>query len=126
MKRLLVMLVLVASSAHGEIYTWADSRGAAHYTNRLDEIPVRYRTRAKSLNYGEEPQPGASSAQRNDPIQPVKPAEQAPVQRADGNLMRNAPPQPGSLRPEELRHQKVDRREIMKAKRRKASGQHEE
>jgi uncharacterized protein DUF4124 len=51
MRRLLVALILVASAAHGEIYTWKDSRGTSHYANRPDDIPPRYRSRAKPLNY---------------------------------------------------------------------------
>ena len=65
MKRLMVVLILIATAAHGEIYTWKDSGGTAHFTNRLDDIPPRYRNLAKSLNYdagkvGEAAQPPQS------------------------------------------------------------------
>ena len=100
MKRLLVMLVFVASSAHGEIYTWSDSRGANHYTNRTDEIPVRYRASAKALNYGTDPQTGAFSSQQNGLAQRVQLEGQTTVQKGDGNSAQlNAPSQPvGAVR----------------------------
>ncbi len=127
MKKLLIILIFAASTAHGEIYTWTDSRGAAHYTNRMDEIPVRYRAKAKPLNYGDGPQSGASSSPRSDQPQSAKPAEQATVPTPAVNLERqSAPPQLGSRKPEELKRQQEERREMMKAKRRKALGQKEE
>jgi len=52
MKKLLLILLLLASSAYGEIYTWKDSRGTAHYTNDQYEIPERYRAKSKVLNLG--------------------------------------------------------------------------
>ena len=106
MKRLMVVLILIATAAQGEIYTWKDSRGTAHFTNRLDDIPPRYRNRAKSLNYdagkvGEAAQPpqsgqalpvppapsgngGAALRQQSLPAQPagLTPATRLPA--ADG------------------------------------------
>jgi hypothetical protein len=52
MKYLMIMLVLIASSAYGEIYRWTDSRGTIHFTNSSYEIPERYRSRAKTVNLG--------------------------------------------------------------------------
>lgn len=53
MKSLVLLLVLAASTAYGEIYTWKDSRGTTHYANSVYEIPQRYRSRVKVLNLGE-------------------------------------------------------------------------
>jgi hypothetical protein len=50
-KFLLVVMLLAASQPPVEIYTWKDSRGIQHYGNRKDDIPVRYRDAAKSLDY---------------------------------------------------------------------------
>lgn len=111
MKKLLVMLVFVASTAHGEIYTWTDSRGTAHYTNSEYEIPVRYRAKAKVLDLGIEQKKEASSPQQNGQMQPVKPEEQPTAPKAGGNLMQqNAPLQPGTDKPGQLRQKWEERR----------------
>jgi len=48
MKRLFVLLLIMsASAAYGEIYTWKDARGTVHYTNSIDEIPGRYLKKAR-------------------------------------------------------------------------------
>jgi hypothetical protein len=52
MKKILTLALMLAtaSAAHGDIYTWRDGRGTAHYTNSLHEIPARYLRRAKLLD----------------------------------------------------------------------------
>lgn len=129
MKKLLlvVMLVFVASFAQGEIFTWTDTRGAAHYTNRMDEIPVRFRAKAKSLNYGEDPQAGTSSPQRQDQIQPAIPAVQPTSQNPGGNfVVQKAPGLPGELKSEELQKKRDDwKQEKMKAREPRASKRRE-
>jgi Domain of unknown function (DUF4124) len=123
---LVVMPVFVASFAQAEIYTWTDTRGAAHYTNRMDEIPVRFRARAKSLKYGEEPQEGTSAPQRQDQAQPATPAVQPAAQNPGGNFVRQkAPGLPGGLdseeqqkKREEWKQQKMKAREIRDSKKR--------
>ncbi|UFS72564.1 DUF4124 domain-containing protein [Geomonas sp. RF6] len=47
MKRLALMLLLVASTAYAEMYTWTDSKGTTHYVSSQYDIPARYRSRAK-------------------------------------------------------------------------------
>ena len=90
MKRLLLlMLVFTASSAQGEIYTWIDARGAQHYTNRLDDIPVRYRAKSKGLNYGTDPQAGTSSPQQHDLSQPAGPAPDELRRKQEGARQEN-------------------------------------
>lgn len=48
MKYVLAALIFVASPAFGMIYSWTDSQGIAHYTNKEYEIPARYRARVKA------------------------------------------------------------------------------
>lgn len=80
---LVVMVVLAASFAQGEIYTWTDHRGIAHYTNRMDDVPVRFRNKVKVLVYESEHKPGTPPAgQQNNPDTPIpgiKPAESVPA-----------------------------------------------
>lgn len=76
-----VLLLLVASTAYGEIYTWKDARGTLFYTNSLYEIPARYRARAKLLDVAtgkklpigtaQQPPPAGSAA--TQPSQIVNP-----------------------------------------------------
>lgn len=79
MKKLLLVLVFVASSAHGEIlYTWTDTRGTAHYTNSMYEVPGRYRDRVKVLDLGlgqktEQPASGTSGLAVQAPQQAAPP-----------------------------------------------------
>jgi len=122
-KKLLVMLAFVASTAHGEVYSWTDSRGTVHYTNRMDEIPVRFRAKAKSLNYGEEPQAGTASPQGHDQVQPARTAEQPAARNPGGNFARQkAPGPPVELNAGELQQKRAERKqEIMKARATKAS-----
>jgi len=65
-KFLLVVVMLAASQAHGEIYVWKDSRGVNHYTNRRDDIPVRYRPDAKAMEYDREPKSSGLPVPGND------------------------------------------------------------
>ena len=71
MKTILLVLMLIASSASGMVYTWIDSGGIRHYTNKEHEIPAPYRAKAKSL-YPEQAD-SASSPQQNTPSQQAKP-----------------------------------------------------
>ncbi len=107
MKRILVLLAFIASSAQAEIYTWTDSRGIAHYTNRLDEVPDRYRAKVKSLNYDTGQKTETSAPPQNGQTQPVQPVEQVPPQNAGGNPM----PQGVPTKPEVLRKRINERRQ---------------
>ena len=104
MKKLLLLLLFIASSAYGEIYTWKDSRGTAHYTNSEYDIPERYRAKAKVLNLGivekkdnsspqqdATSQPNAPPQQNEQPIQPVKPAQTPVFQSPAGNSKKEHP-----------------------------------
>ncbi len=80
MKRQLLFLFLLVTSAHGEVFTWTDGRGTAHYTNSLYEVPARYRAKVKVLNLGPEPKgEGAASVQQApQPAQPTAPVAVEP------------------------------------------------
>lgn len=59
-KCILLMLLLFVSPAYGMVYTWTDSVGVAHYTNKQHEIPERFRAKAKALY----PEQGDAAAQQ--------------------------------------------------------------
>ncbi len=124
MKRaLLAVLVFAASAAHGEIYKWADSRGITHYTNSMDEIPVRYRARAKSLAYETEKKADAATPLPNGQGQMSKPEGQLAAPLAGGApAMRIAPPVPSAEVGGDMQLQ----RRRWKAKGRQASPSREE
>ena len=106
MKSLLLVFLCIASSAHAEIYTWNDSRGTAHYTNSLYEIPARFRERVKVLNLGIEQKavtpPGAQIGIGGtpSPASPPLPVVETPVgvrqkvgeRRAERGVRRRAAP----------------------------------
>lgn len=84
MKRFLaLLLVLSASAAYGEIYTWKDARGTVFYTNSINEIPARYLKKARVYDVAT----GRKGALATDPSAalPGAPAATpgpAPVQQA--------------------------------------------
>lgn len=77
-KLLLVVLMLAASQAHGEVYTWKDSRGIDHYTNRKDDIPVRFRSSAKALEYDREPKAAGITVPANEAVRTLPPERALP------------------------------------------------
>jgi hypothetical protein len=95
MRKFLVMFVFIASSAHGEIYTWTDWRGIAHYTNKEYDIPPRYRVKAKAM-YQEQP---ASPTQQGGQSQQAKPEGAAATQATAGSpaQVNEAPPASPSI-----------------------------
>lgn len=64
MKMLFLTLLLIGSPASGEIYTWKDNKGTAHYTNSLHEIPSRYLSRTKVLDIASGKQLELSNSQQ--------------------------------------------------------------
>ena len=84
MKRLLIVMVFIASAAYGEIYTWIDSRGTAHYTNSMYEIPERYRAKVKVLDLGMSQKADTSPPQQDGQTQPLKPEVRPGAQKIDG------------------------------------------
>jgi hypothetical protein len=83
MKRLLVLMLLIqASGVRADIYTWTDARGIAHYTNKENEIPERYRIKAKPLHLEAvelTPQQGTTSQPQGTPAAPqAAPSNPAP------------------------------------------------
>lgn len=80
-KSFLVLFVLLQSlPVHAMVYTWTDSAGVAHYTNKDYEVPSRYRAKAKSL-YPEQGDTGV--LQQNVETQQLTtvPPSLAPVQQ---------------------------------------------
>jgi len=85
----LAALIFVASPAFGIIYSWTDSRGIEHYTNKDYEIPARYRTRVKArfpeATDSTTPQPNLQTgpAPTVQPVQAGAPGSQPPVVSAE-------------------------------------------
>jgi outer membrane biosynthesis protein TonB len=74
-----ILALALASSAYGMVFSWTDSAGIKHFTNKRDEIPERYRAKAKPL-YPE--QADMLPGQQNTQPQPVKPEVPPAVQPA--------------------------------------------
>src|SRR5205814_9673693 len=57
-------LLCWGSPAWAQMYRWTDDQGAAHYSQGLDSVPERHRSRAQLLAYPELPAtaPTATSA----------------------------------------------------------------
>lgn len=49
MKKLILFLLLLATSVHAETYKWTDSAGTIHFSESLAEVPAGYRNSAKPL-----------------------------------------------------------------------------
>jgi len=64
---LLILLLSVAVPAGAEIYRWRDGKGVSHYSNNLDDVPLRYRAKVQAMNY-EQLQKGGTAPQ---PVSPV-------------------------------------------------------
>lgn len=64
---LLILLFFVALPASAEIYRWRDSKGVSHYSNNLDDVPLRYRAKVKAMNY-EQVQKGGTTPQAVSPV----------------------------------------------------------
>lgn len=126
MKRMLVLMVFVATAAYGEIYKWTDSRGTAHFTNRMDEIPVRYRAGAKPLNYGDEPQGGAAALKPGSQPQPPRPENNPAPQSGGVTQLQQQTPPPAHLGPEGTGQKSEDRRGKAGSRRNRSSQQREE
>lgn len=91
----ILFLLLLTSPANGMVYSWTDSAGIAHYTNKEYEIPLRYRNKVKARY----PEPGDSSAPPQNELPPqVSPqkvqapqVEQQPVQPQPQTTLANDP-----------------------------------
>lgn len=78
LRLLLVLLILSAAQAHGEVYQWKDARGVDHYTNRKDDIPVRYRSDAKAMEYDQEPKAAGRPASGKEVEHDIRPEQVIP------------------------------------------------
>ena len=82
MKRFAVfLLMLSASAAYGEMYTWKDARGTVFYTNSLHEIPARYLKKARILDVATGKKIGLATAQPAAPSSPASPPGDSPAQQ---------------------------------------------
>jgi len=87
----LLTVILAASSVHGAVYMWRNAAGVACYTNNQDDIPARYKLKAKVL-YPDQVETG--SALQNAPVQQPGPAEktiQTPVQQPSAETRQTMP-----------------------------------
>jgi len=66
MKKLMLLLLLVATFAHAETYQWTDSVGTVHFSESLAEIPASYRKRARPL--GISTSAGSPAASSSAPV----------------------------------------------------------
>jgi hypothetical protein len=67
-------LLVLAATAHAEIYRWTDESGQTHFTGDLSQVPARYRAQAA--------QPIESKSTFNDHETPTGPARATPPARA--------------------------------------------
>lgn len=105
-----VLLVCVSSSAFGTVYSWTDSRGVAHYTNKEYEIPDRYRATTKALypeqaDSGQAPQAGQA---RQIPPQgtPTPPPTQARPETPQRPVQTQITPKPKKGEMSSMRYRK--------------------
>ncbi len=75
---ILPVLILVSLPAYGMVYSWTDTAGVVHFTNKEHEIPARFRAKVKS-RYPEQGDTAAqqlniSASQPKPEIQPPAPA----------------------------------------------------
>jgi hypothetical protein len=99
MKKIVLLLLLVASTAYGEIYTWKDARGTVFYTNSLHEIPARYRPRAKLLDVATGKKLPISAAQTAGPADSTASPGQPTPQGAQANPAPIGPANPTTNNP---------------------------
>jgi len=89
---ILALILVPVSSAFGMVFSWTDSSGIKHFTNRRDDIPERYRTKARPL-YPE--QSDLAAGQQNTPSLAPPAAQQvqpAPAQAAAPPVAQQAKP----------------------------------
>src|SRR5207244_6438238 len=55
-------LLCWGSPAWAQMYRWTDDQGAAHYSQGLDSVPERHRSRAQLLAYARLPATAPTSA----------------------------------------------------------------
>lgn len=87
---ILILLFPLAVSASGEIYRWRDGAGVFHFSNSLDDVPLRFRDKVTVMNYGPAQQDGAAPAQVSPPAAvPPAPGISQP-QRAHGGAVESS------------------------------------
>jgi len=81
----MLLLACVIFPAFGLVYSWTDTRGVTHYTNKEYEIPDSYRSKTKTL-YPDQgdvapAQPAAQGQQITPSSPPTKPEVPVRVRR---------------------------------------------
>lgn len=110
MKLIFFIFLFTTSVAYAEIYKWSDKTGVVHFSNSMDDIPARYRARAKSMNYGSDQKaefpggqaqplgavtaPGEPQVKQMSPS-PVEPSKRDAIRRRVGRAGRNLPLESG-------------------------------
>lgn len=95
---MLLIMILLASTSHGMVYSWTDSDGITHYTNKEYEIPPRYRAKTKSL-YPEQLDTSQQSVQTPQsspvvlpaPAKPEEPARSTQPDTAESGVQKKRP-----------------------------------
>jgi len=92
---LTLLLACAASPAFGLVYSWTDTRGVTHYTNKEYEIPAPYRAKTKTL-YPE--QGDVAPAQQTDQGHQVTPTPSParPEEPARAHRRRHRESDPGT------------------------------
>jgi len=145
MKKLSLIILLFAATAYADVmYTWTDARGTRHYVSSQDDIPSRYRARAKMYDVAtgrKLPLSAAPAATKNAPAGPAGAAVQPPPQPAmpvaptapstPGGAPQPAPQvvqpvQPAPVAPPVVQQAPTPRQHLSPRERRRSNHVHEE
>ena len=89
MKALLPVLLLLIFSATSSVeaayYQWVDGEGVLHFTDNRNNIPQKYRKKAKKLKLQEEPAQPKAKAPVTKAAEPPAPAPPAPLPTPGGH-----------------------------------------
>ncbi len=83
MKKMILFLLLLATSTNAETYQWVDRAGTVHFSASLAEIPASYRKSAKPLGITVSPttaSPAQNSKQSNKLAPQVTPMKERIMQ----------------------------------------------
>lgn len=72
MKRILIITLLsffLSEFSFAEVYKWIDEKGVSHFTDDINQVPVKYRSKAEKMGLSEEKEekkPEPESPRRTD------------------------------------------------------------
>jgi len=108
-----LILITLAAPAYGIVYSWLDSAGIEHYTNKQYEIPDRYRAKVKARY----PEQGDSNAlQQNVLITPTVPETSSP------KSSQQAKPEEPSMHKPSIIQSEVQKKPVVRTSRRGSRG----